>query len=86
MVLYDSVMGQYYCSARAHPTPEYAWLWIKPDGQHQIVSASNYLDLRPVTQDGFYVFRCIASNVVSGVRHTKIIDTKLRVIGRFFVH
>ncbi len=32
-------------------------------------------------RSGYYRFHCLASNVIHGVRHTKVMATKLRVIG-----
>ena len=44
-------------------------------------SLIRYLDLKGMRRSGYYRFHCLASNVIHGVRHTKVMATKLRVIG-----
>ena len=80
-ILFDTAVGRYYCHSRGKPAPSYAWIWIQPDGRQTIMSTNRYLDLRGMSQSGYYRFHCLASNIINGVRHTKVMATKLRVIG-----
>ena len=45
---------------------------------------SRYLDLRGMRKSGYYRFHCLASNIINGIRHTKVMATKLRVIGESY--
>ena len=81
-ILFDTAVGRYYCHARGKPAPTYAWIWLQPDGRQTIMSTNRYLDLRGMSESGYYRFHCLASNIIHGIRHTKVMATKLRVIGQ----
>ena len=48
-----------------------------------IMSTGRYLDLSSISGENHFRFRCLASNVIDSIRHTKVLDTKLRVIGKY---
>jgi hypothetical protein len=79
-----STTDLYTCEAEGQPQPQFAWLLLHVNGTREVVSAHAQLNVTHFRQQENVTldFRCLASNVVNGQRHTAAVETSIFIIGQ----
>ncbi|CAH1801667.1 unnamed protein product, partial [Owenia fusiformis] len=80
-ILFDRRAKMYFCQARGNPVPTYTWELIS-NNSPITVSTDKYLNTSAIAEiknTGFYDFKCIAENLVKGIKREISLTTNLYV-------